>query len=220
MADDAFGPAPETRGHTIRRWARGYDWLVTIMSLGRRDRLGESVVSHAELQPGTRGLDVGCGIGVLTLHLQRTVGETGHVSGIDASPEMITLAQGKARKRGAPIDFRLGVAEALPFDAATFDRVTSTLVSHHLPDDVKQASLREIQRVLIPGGRVVVADFARRGRLRARQRAAPPSGPRSDSGAPRSEPRALPWACAPVPRADAGSLVPRRGALAVGTPTR
>lgn len=103
---------------------------------------------------------MGCGIGVLALHLQRTVGETGHVSGIDASPEMITQAQGKARKRGAPIDFRLAVAEALPFDAATFDRVTSTLVFHHLPDDVKQAGLREIQRVLIPGGRVVVANFA------------------------------------------------------------
>lgn len=159
MTNKAAQEAPETRGHTIRRWARGYDWLVTLTSLGRRDRLREEVVERAALQPGMRVLDVGCGPGTLALRLKTAVGAEGQVSGIDASPEMIQVAKGKVRKRDVEIDLRVAVAEALPYDDASFDRVTSTLVFHHLPEDVKLASLGEIRRVLAPGGRVVVGDF-------------------------------------------------------------
>ncbi len=159
MPNDTSGEAPATRGHTIRRWARGYDWLVTLTSLGRRDRLREEVVERAALQPGMRVLDVGCGPGTLALRLKTAVGAEGQVSGIDASPEMIEVAKGKARKRDVEIDLRVAVAEALPYDDASFDCVTSTLVFHHLPEDVKLASLGEIRRVLAPGGRVVVGDF-------------------------------------------------------------
>ncbi len=152
--------APETRGHTIRRWARGYDWLVTLMSLGRRDAVRTSVTEQGGLKPGMRVLDVGCGTGTLAVALKAVVGEGGYVSGIDASPEMIDVATKKVRQRGIDVDLRLGVAEDLPYEDAAFDRVTSTLVFHHLPDDVKLASLLEIRRVLVPGGRLVVGDFA------------------------------------------------------------
>lgn len=151
--------APETRGSTIRRWARVYDWLVTLTSLGGRDTLRETVVERAELRLGMRVLDVGCGTGTLALRLKSAVGESGVVSGIDASPEMIEVAARKARGRGVDLDLRVEVAERLPFGDGEFDRVTSTLVFHHFPDDVKLASLREIRRVLAPGGRLVVADF-------------------------------------------------------------
>lgn len=160
MAGSPSRQAPETRGQTIRRWARGYDWLAKLMSLGRGDRLGELVVREARLEDGMRVLDVGSGTGTLALRLKTVVGDQGSVVGIDASPEMIEIAEKKAQKQGATIDFRLGLAEELPFDEAAFDRVTSTLVFHHLPDDVKLTSLREIRRVLVPGGRLVVADFA------------------------------------------------------------
>jgi demethylmenaquinone methyltransferase/2-methoxy-6-polyprenyl-1,4-benzoquinol methylase/phosphoethanolamine N-methyltransferase len=160
MAQQTSHSAPATRGHTIRRWARFYDWLVAILSLGQRDTFRASVIERADLQPGMRVLDVGCGTGTLALGLKAAVGETGQVSGIDASPEMIEVATQKARKRHSELDLRLAVAEDLPYDDASFDRVTSTLVFHHLPDDVKLTSLREIRRVLVPGGRVVVGDFA------------------------------------------------------------
>lgn len=160
MAGRPARHAPETRGQTIRRWARGYDWIARLMSLGRGDRLGELVLREAKLEDGMRVLDVGSGTGTLALRLKTEVGDTGSVAGVDASPEMIEIAQKKARKQGATIDFRLGLAEELPFDQAAFDRVTSTLVFHHLPDDLKLASLREVRRVLVPGGRLVVADFA------------------------------------------------------------
>jgi len=159
MTNPRSQPAPETRGRTIRRWARAYDWLVTLTSLGGRDPLRAAVVERAGLRPGMRVLDVGCGTGALALRLRSAVGASGVVSGIDASPEMIEVATGKARKRGVDLDLRVGVAERLPYDDASFDRVTSTLVFHHLPDDVKLDSLREIRRVLAPGGRLVVADF-------------------------------------------------------------
>ena len=152
--------APETRGHTIRRWARGYDWLGTLLLLGRRDALQTSVIEQADLKPGMRVLDVGCGTGTLAIGLKAAVGEGGYVSGIDASPEMIDVATKKVRKRGFDVDLRLGVAEDLPYEDAAFDRVTSTLVFHHLPDDVKLASLLEICRVLVPESRLVVGDFA------------------------------------------------------------
>ena len=160
MPHHASHAAPETRGQTIRRWARGYDWLVTLMSLGRRDVLRTSVIEQADLKSGMRVLDVGCGTGTLAIRLKAVVGEDGYVSGIDASPEMIDVATKKARKRGIDVDLRLGVAEDLPYEDAAFDRVTSTLVFHHLPDDVKLASLLEIRRVLVPGGRLAVGDFA------------------------------------------------------------
>ena len=107
--------APETRGHTIRRWARGYDWLVTLLSLGRRDTLRTAVIELADLKPGMRVLDVGCGTGTLAIGLRAAVGEGGYVSAIDASPEMIDVAMKKARKRGVDLDFRLGTAEDLPY---------------------------------------------------------------------------------------------------------
>lgn len=59
------------------------------------------------------------------------------------------------------VDFRVGVVEALPFPDQTFDVVLSSLMLHHLPTDVKRQALREIRRVLKPGGRVVIADFKR-----------------------------------------------------------
>ena len=160
MTEHSTQAAPETRGHTIRRWARFYDWLVRLMSLGRRDTFRASVVAQADLAAGMSVLDVGCGTGTLALDLKAAVGEVGSVSGVDASPEMVEIATKKARGKGVDIDLRVGVAEELPYEDASFDRVTSTLVFHHLPDDLKLQSLLEILRELKTGGRVVVGDFA------------------------------------------------------------
>ena len=74
---------------------------------------------------------------------------------------MIAVARKKAARKKLDIDFRVGVIEALPFPDSSIDVVTSSLMMHHLPENVKVRGLAEIYRVLKPGGRLLVADFMR-----------------------------------------------------------
>ena len=106
-------------------------------------------------------LDVGCGTGALAMEAQSRVGAAGRISGVDPGPQQIARARSKAPRRNLPIDFQVGVIEQLAFPDQTFDVVLSTLVMHHLPDDLKRQGLSEMARVLKPGGRLVIADFKR-----------------------------------------------------------
>lgn len=73
---------------------------------------------------------------------------------------MIAVARAKVAKAGAAVTFQVGLVEALPFPDATFDLVTSSLMLHHLSDDLQRTGLREIRRVLKLEGRFVAMDFA------------------------------------------------------------
>src|SRR5204863_2778638 len=96
----------------------------------------------------------------LAIAAKRRVGPAGSVCGIDASPEMLWRAEKKARKTGAEVLFRTGLAESLPFPDARFDVVLSTVMLHHLPLKARQQCAKEIRRVLKPSGRVLAVDFA------------------------------------------------------------
>jgi demethylmenaquinone methyltransferase/2-methoxy-6-polyprenyl-1,4-benzoquinol methylase/phosphoethanolamine N-methyltransferase len=150
--------APQTVGRVLHR-ARWYDFSGRVISFGRDKAIREKLVELAAPAPGEKVLDVGCGTGTLALALKSSVG-TGEVHGIDASPEMIQVAQEKAAKAGSDIDFQVALIEAIPFPDASFDLVTSSLMLHHLPDDLKRTGLDEIRRVLKPGGRFMAMDFA------------------------------------------------------------
>jgi demethylmenaquinone methyltransferase/2-methoxy-6-polyprenyl-1,4-benzoquinol methylase/phosphoethanolamine N-methyltransferase len=150
--------APQTAGRVLHG-ARWYDLFGSVISFGRDKALREQLRALAAPAHGEKVLDVGCGTGTLALGLKLRVG-TGEVHGIDASPEMIEVAKEKAAKAGAEIDFQVALIEAIPFPDATFDLVTSSLMLHHLPDDLQRTGLREIRRVLRPGGRFLVVDFA------------------------------------------------------------
>ncbi len=113
----------------------------------------------AQIKPGEKVLDVGCGTGNLTLTAKTYAGATGSVYGIDASPEMIDEARKKALRHDLDANFEVGLIERLTFPDATFDVVISRLVIHHLPDELKRKGFAEIFRVLKPGGRVFIADF-------------------------------------------------------------
>jgi len=155
-------PAPETKGRVIR-WARFYDLVTMLMSLGRAPAIRRMTVEMAKVAPGEAVLDVGCGTGTLTIAAKAEAGPTGQVHGIDASPEMIEVAREKTGRKGADVDFRVGLIEDIPFPDGQFDVVLSSLMLHHLPDDVKRQGFQEIRRILKPGGRFLAIDLGMSG---------------------------------------------------------
>jgi ubiquinone/menaquinone biosynthesis C-methylase UbiE len=132
------------------------------MSFGQGDKKNRQIVQQADVRPGEKVLDVGCGTGAQTLPAAEVAGP-GNVTGIDASPDMIDIALRKAGKRGLDIDFRVAPMEELPFEDGRFDLVLSGFMMHHLPVEVMEAGFREVRRVLKPGGRFVAVDFSAEG---------------------------------------------------------
>ena len=153
------GEAPQTAGKLIR-WARYYDAVSWLLSFGQIGRIRRLIIEAAELAPGEKVLDVGCGTGTLAIAAKAKAGPAGEVQGIDASPEMIQVARRKATRAGADVGFQVGLIEELPFDGGRFDLVTSTMMLHHLPEDLKRKGLAEVRRVLKPESRLLVVDFA------------------------------------------------------------
>jgi arsenite methyltransferase len=109
------------------------------------------------LQPGECVLDLGSGAGTDSLVAAQMVGESGSVTGIDMTPEMLGKARGAAEQMGVGnVEFVEGEVEHLPFPDASFDVVISNGVIDLVPD--KEAVFSEIHRVLVPGGRIQIAD--------------------------------------------------------------
>ena len=109
------------------------------------------VADVARIRSGQRVLDVACGTGVLAIEVASRAGATGHVTGLDPNPGMLAVA-----KRFAPsVDWRSGFAESLPFDNQAFDAVVSQFGLMFFDDRIQ--SIREMLRVLAPGGRLAVA---------------------------------------------------------------
>ena len=118
------------------------------------------LIAQADIQPGHRVLDLGCGTGTLTLLVKQAVSEA-IVTGLDADPRALDLAKVKAAKFGVDLRFVRGLAQDAPFEPQSFDRVLSSLMLHHLPPQAKAEALRSAWSLLRPGGELHIVDWTK-----------------------------------------------------------
>jgi ubiquinone/menaquinone biosynthesis C-methylase UbiE len=143
------------RGLSLEGLARYYD----LVTPAERSRFRRKLLELSGIRPGERVLDVGCGTGSLSILTRIAVGDTGEVAGIDIAADMISTARRKAERAGLDIDFRVASVDKLPYPEGFFDVVTSTMMFHHLPVEIKAKGLRGIHRVLKADGRFFICDF-------------------------------------------------------------
>jgi ubiquinone/menaquinone biosynthesis C-methylase UbiE len=136
-----------------------YDPLVKLLGA---DRARKKLFDQASVQPHHRVLDIGCGTGTFAVAIKRSLPTLG-VVGLDPDPKALGRSRRKADRAGLTIRFDQGFANSLPYADGSFDRVFSSLMFHHLPHDSKLASLREVRRVLKPGGSLHLLDFEQEG---------------------------------------------------------
>jgi len=132
-----------------------YDLLNTLLSFNRDRRWRRSTVSSLELKGSETVLDVATGTGKLALELQKRVGASGRVVGIDFCEPMLQKAKGQAYN----IHLLLATSEGLPFPDNSFEGATIGFALRNVPDIEK--TLRETTRVIKPGGKVVCLEFSR-----------------------------------------------------------
>ena len=107
-----------------------------------------------------RVLDIGCGTGSFLIQIKRTYPNVDAV-GLDPDPRALARARRKGKRAGLAFQLDQGFADELPYPDGVFDRVFSSFMFHHLADDERVTTLREVRRVLKPGARFHLMDFAK-----------------------------------------------------------
>ena len=142
--------------------AAGRDWLLPFFDPFTKllgiEALHRRLVDQAAISPGHRVLEIGSGTGNLVI-LAKTANPTADITGIDPDPKAVSRARKKAGRRRLQLSFDQGFSEHLPYPDASFDRILSAFMLHHVKPDAKALTLREAFRVLKPGGSLHLADF-------------------------------------------------------------
>lgn len=133
-----------------------YDPLTKVLGV---DRVRAGLLEYVPLRRSHRLLDLGCGTGTFAVRIKRSYPHL-HVVGLDPDADALERARRKARRAGTSIQFDEGMASALPYPDGSFDCVVSSFAFHHLQGEEKPRMLREVCRVLAPGGRFGMVDFA------------------------------------------------------------
>lgn len=137
---------------------RFYDPLVRLTT--RETAFKQALLAQVVADRPHRVLDLGCGTGTLTIAIAKALPDAA-VSGLDADAEALAIATEKARRASVGPGLHQGFSTHMPFTDAQFDCVVSSLFFHHLAREAKIATLREVLRVLAPGGSLHVADWGR-----------------------------------------------------------
>lgn len=142
--------------------AAGHDWTLPLydplVKLLGGDATRKALLDQAALRPDHVVLDVGCGTGTLATLLKQLYPGV-QLVGIDPDPKALARARRKAERAGVIIRFDRGFGDELPYPAASFDRVLSSFVYHHIPADERIRTLGAVRRVLKPGGEFHLLDF-------------------------------------------------------------
>ena len=154
-AEDAYVPALRFRWLTPT-----YDAVVGATT--RERTFKRALIEQGRVEPGNRVLDLACGTGTLAIWIKAKQPQA-DVIGIDGDPAILAIASRKARQAGVSVQLDHGLSHSLPYPAAHFDRVVSSLFFHHLSWADKQRTVREVFRVVKPGGELHVADWGRAG---------------------------------------------------------
>lgn len=142
-----------------------FGWLTPVYDPIIRWTMREAIfkprlVQQANIEPGHRVLDLGCGTATLTLLLKQAQPHA-QVIGLDGDPQVLDVARAKAAQANLRIELDQGMAFTLPYPDKSFDHVVCSLVLHHLTHENKVRTLKEVFRVLKPGGELHVADFGK-----------------------------------------------------------
>jgi len=162
-------PEVKRQGHETKRIAYvpafSYGFLTPLYDLmmkwsARELTFKPKLVEQTKIKKGYRVLDLGCGTATLTILIKKTHPEA-DIIGLDGDPKILEIARSKVMKMGLDIALDRGMAFELPYPEDSFDRVVSSMVLHHLTRESKVRSLKEIFRVLRPGGELHVADLGK-----------------------------------------------------------
>jgi demethylmenaquinone methyltransferase / 2-methoxy-6-polyprenyl-1,4-benzoquinol methylase len=145
----------EERVHSVfEKISDQYDYMNDLISFKQHNRWRNDTMKRISVKPGDNCLDVCCGTGEWTFALAEAAGESGQVTGLDFSENMLKVGREKLKKRSLPnTAFLHGNAMELPFGDNTFDVVTIGFGLRNVPDYFQ--ALKEMARVVKPGGRVV-----------------------------------------------------------------
>ena len=131
-----------------------YDPLTRLLGVRRIHR---RLLDQAGVRPGQRVLEIGCGTGNLLLSAKQSQ-PSATVVGVDPDLTALARAHRKARRRGLAVQLDRGYADELPYADSSVDVVLSSFMLHHVPADQREPAMREVLRVLRPGGALHLVD--------------------------------------------------------------
>jgi SAM-dependent methyltransferase len=164
MTDEGTTKGAASPGHAHFIPALGADWLTPFYDavawlVGDRS-IKRHLIEQAAIAPRHDVLDLGCGTGTLSL-LVKEACPGARMTGVDIDPKILDIARRKIAAAGVEVQLVEGSATEPPLPAASFDRILSTLVLHHLTTEQKRQALASARRLLRLGGEIHVGDWGR-----------------------------------------------------------